>query len=56
MLQSATVHADGIVVASLTLESAGIIPGYEIPLILGITSLTIIAIILYKKKKNTNIK
>ncbi|MFX1599288.1 MAG: hypothetical protein ACFFB6_01675 [Promethearchaeota archaeon] len=56
LLQSAAVHADGIVVASLTLESAGIIPGYEIPLILGITSLTIIAIILYKKKKNTNIK
>jgi hypothetical protein len=53
VLSQAVIKADGIVIASLTLVgSEGEIPGFEVPIILGITGFTIIAIILYGKKKN----
>jgi hypothetical protein len=52
LLFSAGIYADGIVAASISLHSVGgEIPGYEIPIILGITSLTIIAVIFYRKRK-----
>ena len=54
VLESADVKTDGSVVATITLLGAdeAEIPGYEIPIILGFTGFTIIAIILYGKKKN----
>lgn len=54
VLKSAFVKTDGAVVAGLTLigEDVSEIPGYEIPIILGFTGFTIIAMILNRKKKN----
>ena len=52
VLQSATVRADGAVVASFKLMGGeGEIPGFEIPIILGVTCFTILAISLYRKRK-----
>ncbi len=56
ILERADIKAGGLVVAEITLIGAeGEIPGYEIPLILGFAGFTVIAIILYGKKKNKSI-
>lgn len=60
ILKSAIIKADGDAAAIMTLigaeGDAEEIPGFEIPIILGFTGLTIIAIILYGKRKNNIIK
>jgi len=58
VLQRADVKTDGLVVAALTLvgEESGEIPGFEIPIILGISSVALIAIISHLKRKNKIIK
>lgn len=54
VLQKAEVKADGTVVASISLIGAAEepIPGYEILIILGFTSIALIAIIFHLKRKN----
>ncbi len=56
VLQKVYIKADGDIAAIITLSGeAGvseIVPGYGIPIIVGFTGLTIIAIILYGKRKN----
>ena len=55
ILTSATIKASGAAVASITLlgeETTPEIPGYEIPIILGISSVALIAIIYHLKRKN----
>jgi len=58
VLQRAAVEADGLVVVALTLVEAdsGEIPGFEITIILGISSVALIAIIYHLKRKNKIIK
>jgi len=59
VLQSADVQADGEAAVIISLIGDGgeeEIPGYGFPIILGFTGLTIIAIILYGKRKNNIIK
>ncbi len=56
VLQNAYVKTDGLVVVSISLIGAGgEIPGYELPIILGFTTIALIAIIFTLKRKN-NIK
>lgn len=60
VLQKAFIKADGDIAAIFTLSGEGgvseIIPGYGIPIIVGFIGLTIIAIILYGKRRNRIIK
>jgi len=58
VLQRADFKTDGLVVAALTLIEAesGEIPGFEITIILGISSVALIAIIYHLKRKNNLIK
>lgn len=58
VLQQADVKADGLVVAALTLVAtdSGEIPGFEITIILGISSVAFVAIIYHLKRKNKIIK
>ncbi len=57
VLSSASVKADGLVVASITLVGAGgEIPGYETLIVLGVASIGLIAIIYNMKRKKKLIK
>ncbi|MFX1588785.1 MAG: hypothetical protein ACFFC1_11560 [Promethearchaeota archaeon] len=57
VLVKAEIKTDGLVVAAFNLISPEAeIPGYEIPIILGITGLSIIAIVLYGKRKSKIVK
>ncbi|MFX0001276.1 MAG: hypothetical protein ACFE88_14275 [Candidatus Hermodarchaeota archaeon] len=58
VLQSASVKTDGLTVAQISLIGGGPepIPGYEISIILGISTIALIAIIFHLKRKNNIIK
>ena len=56
-MKKAEIKTDGLVVAAIKLIGAeSEIPGYEIPIILGIVGFSVIAIVLYGKRKNSIIK